>query len=52
MFFATRPLTNLTPHDFFAATFWLGFSIHLIAADASILHTNLIRVHPCPSVAK
>jgi uncharacterized membrane protein len=33
MFFATRGITKLTPHDFFGLAFWLGFTIHVIAAE-------------------
>jgi uncharacterized membrane protein len=33
MFFATAPLTHLTPHDFFGIAFWIGFTLHLIAAE-------------------
>jgi hypothetical protein len=40
IFFATRSLTHLTPHDFFGIAFWLGFTIHLIAAEAWINYTR------------
>jgi uncharacterized membrane protein len=40
VFFATRALTHLTPHDFFGAAFWLGFTTHLIAAEAWINYTR------------
>jgi uncharacterized membrane protein len=39
-FFATRRLTHLTPHDFFGAAFWLGFTMHLIAAEIWINYTR------------
>jgi len=37
LFFA---LSSLSPHDFFGIAFWLGFTIHLIVAEAWILHTR------------
>jgi uncharacterized membrane protein len=40
MFFATSRLTRLTPRDFFGTAFWLGFTLHLIAAEAWINHTR------------
>ena len=40
VFFATSPLTHLTPHEFFGTAFWLGFTIHLIAAEAWINYTR------------
>jgi uncharacterized membrane protein len=40
VFFATRSLTHLTPHDFFGTAFWLGFTMHLIAAEAWINYTR------------
>jgi uncharacterized membrane protein len=39
-FFATQRLTGLTPPDFFGIAFWLGFTLHLIAAEAWIRHTR------------
>jgi hypothetical protein len=39
-FFATSPLTGLTPREFFGIAFWIGFVLHLIAAEAWI-HTTL-----------
>jgi uncharacterized membrane protein len=36
VFFATSPLTGLTPHEFFGIAFWIGFVLHLIAAEAWI----------------
>jgi uncharacterized membrane protein len=35
-FFATSPLTGLTPHDFFGTAFWLGFTVQTIAAEIYI----------------
>jgi uncharacterized membrane protein len=39
VFFATSPLTGLTPREFFGIAFWIGFVLHLIAAEAWI-HTT------------
>lgn len=41
--FATSKLTHLTPHDFFGAAFWLGFSMHAVAAEVWI---NMTRPRP------
>jgi uncharacterized membrane protein len=40
IFFATRSLTHLTPHEFFGTAFWLGFTMHLIAAEIWINYTR------------
>ena len=40
MFFATSPLTGLTPYEFFGTAFWIGFVLHLIAAETWI-HATL-----------
>ena len=40
IFFATSRVSGLTPHDFFGAAFWIGFTIHLIVAE------SWIRTHP------
>jgi uncharacterized membrane protein len=40
IFFATSPLTHLTPHDFFGAAFWLGFTITAIVAEVWINYTR------------
>src|SRR6267143_4847993 len=40
MFFATSRLSGLTPHEFFGIAFWIGFVLHLIAAEAWI-HATL-----------
>jgi hypothetical protein len=37
MFFA---FSHLSPHEFFGIAFWLGFTIHLIAAEAWISYTR------------
>lgn len=39
IFFATSPLTGLTPREFFGTAFWIGFVLHLVAAEAWI-HTT------------
>ena len=39
LFFATSPLTGLTPREFFGIAFWIGFVLHLIAAEAWIQTT-------------
>ena len=36
MFFATSPFTGLTPREFFGIAFWIGFVVHLIAAETWI----------------
>lgn len=36
VFFATSRLSGLSPHDFFGIAFWIGFVLHLIAAEAWI----------------
>jgi hypothetical protein len=33
VFFATSPLTRLTPHQFFGIAFWIGFSINTLAFE-------------------
>src|SRR6202790_1091159 len=40
VFFATSPLTGLTPREFFGIAFWIGFVLHLIAAEAWIRTTQ------------
>ncbi len=40
VFFATSPLTGLTPREFFGTAFWIGFVLHLIAAEAWIRTTQ------------
>jgi uncharacterized membrane protein len=39
IFFATSPLSGLTPREFFGTAFWIGFVLHLIAAEAWIHRT-------------
>jgi len=36
VFFATRAITHLTVHDSFGIAFWIGFTLHLIAAEVWI----------------
>lgn len=40
IFFVTSSLTGLTVHDFFGTAFWLGFTLHLITAEAWINYTR------------
>jgi hypothetical protein len=40
IFFATSPLSGLTPREFFGAGFWIGFALHLIAAEVWIRWTR------------
>jgi len=40
MFFATSRFSALAPHEFFGIAFWIGFVLHLIAAEAWI-HATL-----------
>ena len=39
MFFATSRFSGLTPYEFFGTAFWIGFVLHLIAAEAWIRST-------------
>jgi hypothetical protein len=41
LFFAFSRLTHLTPQQFFGTAFWLGFTLHLIAAEIWINYTRL-----------
>lgn len=40
IFFATSRLTKLTPYEFFGAAFWIGFVLHLIAAEVWLYRTR------------
>jgi len=40
VFFATSPLTGLTPYEFFGTAFWIGFVLHLVAAEVWIHWTR------------
>jgi hypothetical protein len=33
VFFATAPLTNLTPRQFFGIAFWIGFSLNTVVME-------------------
>jgi uncharacterized membrane protein len=39
VFFATSRLSGLTPREFFGIAFWIGFTLHLIAAEVWIRAT-------------
>jgi len=41
VFFATSPFSGLTPYEFFGAGFWIGFALHLIAAEVWIQARHL-----------
>lgn len=45
VFFATAPLTHLTPHEFFGIAFWIGFGVTYLAGEA------YLRKHPVTSAA-
>ncbi|HEY1807718.1 MAG TPA: DUF2306 domain-containing protein [Acidobacteriaceae bacterium] len=45
VFFATRPLTGLTLHQFFGLAFWIGFTVTYLAGEA------YLRTHPDPVAA-
>ena len=51
VFFATSRLTRLTPQEFFGTAFWIGFTLHLIVAEAWIHHTRLASPFPAHSPA-
>ena len=40
IFFATSRISGLTPREFFGIAFWIGFVLHLIAAEAWIRATS------------
>jgi Predicted membrane protein (DUF2306) len=40
VFFATSPFSGLTPYEFFGTGFWIGFVMHLIAAEVWIQWTR------------
>jgi uncharacterized membrane protein len=44
IFFATSPLTGLTPYEFFGTAFWIGFVLQLIAAESWIHVTQSLVV--------
>jgi uncharacterized membrane protein len=43
IFFATSRFSGLTPHEFFGIAFWIGFVLHLMAAEARIHLTQSRR---------
>ena len=43
IFFATAPVTHLTPHEFFGIAFWIGFGVTYLAGEA------WLRKHPVTS---
>jgi cytochrome bd-type quinol oxidase subunit 1 len=43
IFFATSRLSELTPREFFGIAFWIGFTLHLMAAEAWIRGTQSPR---------
>ena len=43
VFFATSRISGLTPREFFGIAFWIGFVLHLIAAEAWIRATQSPR---------
>jgi uncharacterized membrane protein len=43
IFFATSRFSGLTPHEFFGIAFWIGFVLHLIAAETWIHLTQSRR---------
>jgi uncharacterized membrane protein len=47
-FFATSPLTGLTPHEFFGTAFWLGFTVQAIAAEVYLRATTSSRLSTSP----
>ncbi|HKX29817.1 MAG TPA: DUF2306 domain-containing protein [Blastocatellia bacterium] len=40
VFFATSRFSGLTPYEFFGTAFWIGFVLHLMAAEAWIYRTR------------
>jgi uncharacterized membrane protein len=45
VFFATRPLTGLTPEQFFGPAMWLGFVATYVAGEAWIRHSRAQDPH-------
>jgi uncharacterized membrane protein len=48
VFFATSRLTGLTPQEFFGTALWIGFTMHLIAAEVWVQRTRP-AAHPLAS---
>jgi len=44
-FFATAPLTGMTPHQFFGIAFWIGLTLTSVAGEAWIRHTRYFARH-------
>jgi len=40
IFFATSRFSGLTPYEFFGTAFWIGFVLHLVAAEVWIQRTR------------
>jgi Predicted membrane protein (DUF2306) len=49
-FFATSRFTGLTPYEFFGTAFWIGFVLHLIAAEVWIHWTRPLIMTPLVGV--
>jgi uncharacterized membrane protein len=49
IFFATSRLSDLSPHEFFGIAFWIGFVVHLIAAE-SWIHATQVEQHAASGV--
>jgi uncharacterized membrane protein len=49
IFFATSRISGLTPHEFFGIAFWIGFVLHLMAAEAWIRATGGRTIHATQS---
>jgi hypothetical protein len=45
LFFATSPLTHLTPSQFFGVAFWIGFSINTVAIELWLRSHDRSRSH-------
>lgn len=48
VFFATSPLTHLTPHQFFGIAFWIGFSFNTIVMELWLRSRPGTRIFPGP----
>ena len=49
VFFATSPVTGLTPRDFFGIAFWMGFALTYIAGELWIRYTRVSLAPPSSS---
>ena len=43
IFFATNRISGMAPHELFGIAFWIGFTLHLVVAEAWI-HATQVRV--------